>query len=248
MIKNEYEILNGIVYMKVSYKDENYICEFDESDFDLVSSYNAKWSVKKQNGKIIYVRCSRMINGDNSISLHRILYNFPKDMFVDHIDRNPLNNKRENLRLADIKTNSQNRSKNRTNKHKEPTSKYKGVHVIKNKKSSNTYVVYFKQNKVGVFKDEIIASNYYNHMAIKDFGEFACLNDVPYVSLEKCEKAKFYGTSKVKGIHYNTKEKKWIVQIYNKEEKMQFRIGRYDTEEDAILALKKYKEESTICF
>lgn len=247
MIKNKYEIRDGTVYMNVAYKDENYICEFDESDFDLVSSYNAKWCAKKMDGKIRYVYCSKKINGKSkTYSLHRVLLNFPDGLFVDHINRNPLNNKRSNLRLADILTNSQNRTKNRTSNHKQPTSKYKGINARK-RKNSTSYTVYIKGKAVATFKDEIIASNYYNHLAIKEFGEFACLNEVPFISLEDCENAKFKGTSDINGIHYSSKEKKWVAQIYDKSKKKQFRLGRYKTEEDAILALNRYKEENELC-
>ena len=53
-------------------------------------------------------------------SVHRIIWEMhygtiPKDLTVDHIDRNKQNNRIENLRLADIYTQNANRESNLTN-------------------------------------------------------------------------------------------------------------------------------------
>ena len=79
----------------------------------------------------------------NNIStrVHRIVWELhngeiPNKMQIDHIDRNPLNNKISNLRLVDNKTNARNQSFRLTN-----TSGVCGVGLLKNKTKVgwNTY-------------------------------------------------------------------------------------------------------------
>lgn len=62
---------------------------------------------------------SGLMDGTKVQSVHRIIWSLhngtiPEDMYVDHIDRNPLNNKIENLRLASPSQNSMN-AKGKTN-------------------------------------------------------------------------------------------------------------------------------------
>lgn len=100
-----------------------------EEDYDYVSQW--KWYIqhnyatrgKRNHGKII------------NVQLHREIYKrmtnkeIPAGYVVDHIDRNPLNNQRENLRLATYQQNRQNTVKYKTNK-----SGYCGVYKCKNRR------------------------------------------------------------------------------------------------------------------
>lgn len=100
--------------------------------------------------------------------------------FVDHIDRNTLNNLIGNLREA---TNSQNQA-NKT-KSINKTSIYKGVHFtkVRNGTSDKIYeywnsLIYVngKTIRMGNFKSEREAALIYNKAAVRHFGEFANLN------------------------------------------------------------------------
>lgn len=93
-------------------------------------------------------------------SLARFLLNFPDGKKVDHIDRNPLNNRLSNLRLATDLENSQNASKHK----RQTTSKYKGVCFHKRKKLWFAYInVCNKRHNLGYFKNEIDAATAYNN-------------------------------------------------------------------------------------
>ena len=91
---------------------------------------------------------------------------------VDHIDNNPLNNRKCNLRKATSQQQKQN-----IRKLKKRTSIYKGV--LKYNKSNKWMAKITKSNivhKLGIFKTEEEAALAYNKMALELFGEFANLN------------------------------------------------------------------------
>lgn len=73
---------------------------FDKEDFEKVNKHC--WNVDKDD----YVFSS--IKG-GKILLHRLLINCPDGMVVDHINRNPLDNRKENLRICTLKENVWNR-------------------------------------------------------------------------------------------------------------------------------------------
>jgi hypothetical protein len=114
-------------------------------------------------------------------SLHKTIlerkigYKISNGFICDHIDRNILNNTRNNLRIMPrecAKWNS-----NKPNINKVQTSKYKGVYYRKNKK----FEVHIRYKSmliyIGTFNDEIDAAKAYNNAAIKYFGEFASINE-----------------------------------------------------------------------
>ncbi len=119
-------------------------------------------------------------NGKKSkIHLHREVLKLTEDYnqnnSIDHIDRDPLNNQKSNLRVC---TNSQNQA----NKQPQANNKcgYKGVWKIK--KTERWRCAVSKDGKRyycrGSFKTAEEAAIEYNRMAIKYHGEFAWLNDI----------------------------------------------------------------------
>jgi len=107
--------------------------------------------------------------------LSRLILKAPSGLHVDHIDRNALNNSRENLRLCTQAENSRNRSKSACTKFP-----YKGV---TQRKSGNFYSVLrsTENNKklrysIGPFGSEEGAARGYDKLAKWLFGEFAALN------------------------------------------------------------------------
>ncbi len=77
------------------------------------------------------VRAMRNIWRDGireTIYLHRVIMSAPQGAMVDHIDGNPLNNRKSNLRLA---TNAENQRNSK--RRKDNTSGFKGVHLDKRK-------------------------------------------------------------------------------------------------------------------
>ena len=108
--------------------------------------------------------------------LHRKVMNLTKlsPIYVDHKNRDILNNTRDNLRLAYQSQNIAN-SKKRSN----CSSPYKGVWV-QNTKGGPKYNVeitlYYNTYRLGRFDDEITAALTYDKAALFFFGEFARIN------------------------------------------------------------------------
>jgi hypothetical protein len=96
------DILINESYSEIILRDNrqriNGICFIDTDDLDLIKQY--KW-----NNCQGYARTS--ING-KTIRLHRLILNCP-DKFIDHINHNTLDNRRQNLRIVTPKENNKNK-------------------------------------------------------------------------------------------------------------------------------------------
>ena len=81
---------------------------FDLEDYDLIKNY--RWHI----GTAGYLYSYNSITG-KKIGLHRLIMNPPKDMIVDHINRNPFDNRKSNLRICSFAENSRNLSISKRN-------------------------------------------------------------------------------------------------------------------------------------
>lgn len=136
---------------------------FDKEDFDVVSQFT--WRIN--NGYAI--------TGLNGLLLHRIVMNVSEHLiYVDHINHNPLDNRKSNLRECNNSENQMNRSLNNNN-----GSGFKGVHWSKYSNKWNARIQINKKRKsLGYFNTKEEAAKAYNNAASFYFGEFACLNNI----------------------------------------------------------------------
>lgn len=119
---------------------------------------------------------NRKVQFVHVIIMQRILgRELNKDEQVDHIDRNGLNNKRDNLRVATRVQNRMNSGK-RKSRDKPPTSQYKGVHLINGKYWCSRITINKKRIVLGYFKNEIEAAKAYDEAAKEYYGDYAYLN------------------------------------------------------------------------
>ncbi len=104
--------------------------------------------------------------------LHRLVTSCPDDKVVDHINGNPLDNRKVNLRVCLPSDNAKNQRIKANN-----TSGYKGVSL---NKRTNLYESYIKSNykryHLGNFKSAVEAAQKYDEFALKLHGEYARLN------------------------------------------------------------------------
>lgn len=128
--QNYFEIQDGIIFVYIYSKIHGMVVTMvDEEYIELVINY--KFFLNGRDGSP-YVKIKYSKTGNNAISLHRLIMNFGnKNMEVDHIDRNTLNNLKSNLRLVSQKDNVRNKSKYINNK--------TGVKGVYFQKDSNCY-------------------------------------------------------------------------------------------------------------
>lgn len=116
-----------------------------------------------------YACSNRMMKVHGNRLLHRAILDAEKGLFVDHINGNPLDNRRENLRITDHFGNMRNRKKHRGDH------PFKGVRP-KGKGFQARIRIGHKQKHLGTFSTQEAAAYAYDAAAIEHYGEFALLN------------------------------------------------------------------------
>ena len=143
---------------------------YDSERYMFISKRTGKELKDKRNGYL-----SIAINGKRYYT-HRVIFFLEtgkKDIIIDHIDGNILNNNILNLRESNKSLNSANKPKYLKN----ATSKYKGVYKPSGKKKWGSKIKVMGKNiSLGSFDLEEDAAKAYNEAAIKYFGEHAYLN------------------------------------------------------------------------
>ena len=154
----------------------------DDEDYEMLMEH--KWFANKddKSGKF-YVKRKSPIDSNGkqkTICMHRVITNAPKGKQIDHINGNPLDNRKENLRTCTNQQNQMNRGKQNNNK-----SGYKGVRYMKKRKGMinehfKPWVAQIKHNQkdiyLGMYKTKEEAALVYNKKAIELFGEYVYLN------------------------------------------------------------------------
>jgi hypothetical protein len=144
-----------------------YTILLDADDLLLVRKYN--WTLCF-GARTVY---ARSIVRRHNIWMHRLIVKAPVNREVDHINKNGLDNRRVNLRLA---THSQNQGNSRIRK--DNFSGYKGVSWHKKTKKWIAQIGLGSGNRVylGIFNDPWDAAQAYNDAALDHFGKFASFN------------------------------------------------------------------------
>ncbi len=147
-------------------KFPNTFAMVDDEDYENIE-FGGKWTAASA--------CNTIYAERGGTRMHRVLMNPPKDMHVDHIDGNGLNNQRSNLRICTPAQNNANKPKRRDGR----SSIYMGVTFDKaNQKFRATIQKGGKILRLGRFALEKDAAIAYNIKAKELQGEFARLNQI----------------------------------------------------------------------
>lgn len=154
---------------------QGYKTIIDDEDYEKIKDYN--WVAHKSQNRVI--ACTRIMNNGKRIriQMHRFLLNISdKNIIIDHINRNPLDNRKCNLRICTYQQNAHNRGK----QSKKCKSIYKGVYFRnspnRKKQWQARITIGNKKIRLGCYYTEKEAAEAYDKGALKYFKEFAYLN------------------------------------------------------------------------
>lgn len=146
----------------------------DDADFERL--FECKWQARFNRGtwyayRCVYVkRVATRKHGYYNLSLQEAVMGNRPGWFIDHRDKNPLNNTRQNLRFAT-------RVQNNANRGPMGALRLKGVTRRKNKYRARICAD-GKSTNLGTFWTAIEAARAYDKAALALWGEFASLNNV----------------------------------------------------------------------
>lgn len=162
------------------------ICLIDHDDVGLLYEF-PNWRAHKRGGEMgaSAVQITRFIKTKYGVVredryLHRVIMHEapknPRDV-IDHIDRNPLNNRKDNLRWVSQSCNTRN-----TPRMAKGTSVYRGVHLIVGSKK-NPWRATIKspdgsRKHLGLFKTEASAAIAYNEASKLWYGGYGWQNEL----------------------------------------------------------------------
>jgi hypothetical protein len=142
----------------------------DDEDFEYLNQW--KWYAKHNKYTYYAMRDERINKIKNTVRMHRLILDVPQGLFIDHINHNGFDNRKENLRICTHSQNSMN-----CKKRENSFSIYKGVtfnKILNNWRA--TITLNNKQIQIGGFSIAEEAAMAYNQKAVELFGEFAYLN------------------------------------------------------------------------
>ena len=149
---------------------EGKVALVDDRDLPFLSQY--RFTLHKKGYVRTYIRREGQTR-PVSIELHLLLRDEQGRLYKDHINGDPLDNRRENLRLATNQQNAFNQKVNRNNR-----SGFKGV-----RKTRHGWQAVIRldghQRCLGTYDTPELAAAAYNGAAIALFGAFAHLNTIP---------------------------------------------------------------------
>jgi HNH endonuclease/AP2 domain len=142
----------------------------DEADMDLVASI--RWSASSANriaGGFYAIGWDKRLK--RKFYMHRLIYGAKPGEMVDHINGDPLDNRRANLRLCNHTQNCGN------SRWAVGRSGYRGVEFQKNTGKWRAYIsIKGKSVHLGSVTSKEEAARLYDAAAVGHFGEFATLN------------------------------------------------------------------------
>lgn len=143
----------------------------DDEDFDRISVH--KWSFLSSGYAYRFERGKnyRTTGSEKCILMHRFILGIDDSREVDHINRNKLDNRRQNIRPCTSSQNKFNKEKPLSNR-----SGFKGVYPHTKGRWKASIKIMGVQKHLGIFTRKEDAARAFDIVAKKYHGEFAVLN------------------------------------------------------------------------
>jgi hypothetical protein len=224
---------------EIKIQNSNKVSLVDDDDFEFYDKF--KWYLCSH-GYVIYGRKDN--NFKSYQKLHRLIIGAKDGEIVDHIDRNPLNNIKSNLRIVTCAQNTHNRKKAKNTKNN-----YKGVTYIDHLNLWQSRCrIYGNDYYLGVFKSEIAAAHAYNVKA-KSLSEYCVINNLSnytneylnHILISHRKKIKKHEGSKYKYIGFKKKRGRMKNDKFNIQftiNKKRYYKGYFNTENEALQYLQ----------
>ena len=200
------------------------------SDEDFSSVDSRIWYLNKDG----YAQRHTVVDGKKRvIYLHRQIMNPPSDMFVDHINGDRLDNRRNNLRVATQAHNNKNQG-----------IRVKSCYRMKGvRRRGNVWQADIRSDGIcyylGQHRTAYLAAAAYNEAAQRLHGEYARLNDLRAIASHpdlnrSVPRHQAVRSSPYPGVYWNTRANMWMVARHTPIS--QVYLGYYNEDLDAISA------------
>lgn len=138
-MKNKFEVIGETTIIFLKRRNGDVLSAYiDTEDLKKIQEVDWSWyaNFHKNSGTYYVMANAKKPDGSSTlVGLHRFLMDQPSGLVVDHIDRNPLNNKKSNLRIVTAAQNNQNTRIQKNNR-----SGARGVYWCKQRNVWRAYV------------------------------------------------------------------------------------------------------------
>ena len=165
--------------MKEIQLNKGMVALVDDDDFERINKY--KWQAYKKRHVWYAKNVKRKDKKRIVVKMHHFILNQVSETIIDHKNRIGIDNRKDNLRICTSQQNTQNSRIRKTN-----TSGYKGVSLSKkNQKYRCNITINYKAFCFGEYTSAIAAATVYDFFAYKLHGEFAGLNFMDSIFVER---------------------------------------------------------------
>lgn len=210
--------------------------KIDDEDYDKLSSYRWYFNTRRYPITDIWQKDKQK---NKRVLLHRMVLGVTDSkIFVDHINHDVLDARKENLRVCSHKENNRNCVGQKSRK-----GLYKGVYETKYNSWVAIIIVDSKSICIGTYYNQKDAALAYDKAAREHFKDFACLNFPEITDYKHLNSPRRHPnrSSKYIGISYSKKSKKWRTEkLYNHK---RYYLGEFDTEDKALEKLNQFCDE-----